>query len=310
MKFFYQLTLLTGDVKYVDAFETSLYNAYLGSINTAQVTEPTIREIFPDAFYEPLPFDSYSPLTSSRRGKKVGGYQMFPDATFYGCCAAIGAAGVGSILGNILLRNETGLYLNFYSDASIVTQTPTQKPMVLKVDTAYPFGDTVRIVLEMETPERFQMAFRIPAWADGARMTVNDIPFAVSHGYTEVLREWKPQDVIELRFPKAVKRVLPPAGAENEGYFAAYRCGAIVLAADRRMTDPDAILPILCDEMGMVDAVADFCPSEIPDCMECWTVRCENGETVRLIDYASAGKTWKEDSKCAVWLLQKALPID
>ena len=44
MKFFYQLTLLTGDVRYVDAFETSLYNAYLGSINTEKVLEPRMLE--------------------------------------------------------------------------------------------------------------------------------------------------------------------------------------------------------------------------------------------------------------------------
>ena len=34
MKFFYQLTLLTGEPKYADAFERSLFNAYLGSVNT------------------------------------------------------------------------------------------------------------------------------------------------------------------------------------------------------------------------------------------------------------------------------------
>lgn len=34
MKFFYNLNCFTGDPKYADAFERSMYNAFLGSINT------------------------------------------------------------------------------------------------------------------------------------------------------------------------------------------------------------------------------------------------------------------------------------
>ena len=64
MKFFYRLAELTGDSKYVDAFETSLYNAYLGSINTEKVVEGTILKEHADWDIEPLPFDSYSPLTT------------------------------------------------------------------------------------------------------------------------------------------------------------------------------------------------------------------------------------------------------
>ena len=64
MKFFSQLALLTGDTKYIDAFEISLYNAYLGAINTDKVIEPTLLKEHPDWDIEPLPFDSYSPLTS------------------------------------------------------------------------------------------------------------------------------------------------------------------------------------------------------------------------------------------------------
>lgn len=39
MKFLYHLTMLTGNSKYVDAFETSYYNAYLGAINTEGVID-------------------------------------------------------------------------------------------------------------------------------------------------------------------------------------------------------------------------------------------------------------------------------
>ena len=307
MKLCASLLTLTADPTYADRIEQTFYNHYLGAVNTHL---NYARKKPPHDIPQILPFDSYSPLTSSRRGKKVGGYQMFSDFTFYGCCAAIGAAGVGNLLQSAVMRHEKGLYFNFYSDAAIVTQTPAEQTVTFKMETGYPFGELVRIRLAMTESERFQLAFRIPKWADAARMTVNGEPLAVSHGYAEVMREWTHGDVIELCFPKTVKKVLPPIGAENERYFAAFQSGAIVLAADRRVTDPDAVLPILCDGMGTVDSLEAPCPTEIPDCMECRIVTCQNGETVQLIDYASAGKTWKEDSKCAVWLLQRDLSAD
>ncbi|MBR5539531.1 MAG: glycoside hydrolase family 127 protein, partial [Clostridia bacterium] len=96
MKFFYQLALLTGDPRYSDAFETSLYNAYFGSINTEKVIEDTARESkarHPELVLEPLPFDSYSPLTAGTRGNGIGGYKRTRDGHYYGCCACIGSAG-------------------------------------------------------------------------------------------------------------------------------------------------------------------------------------------------------------------------
>ncbi|MBQ5773141.1 MAG: glycoside hydrolase family 127 protein, partial [Clostridia bacterium] len=48
MKFFHQVYLLTGDSKFMDAFEVSFYNAYLGSINTEKVIEPTLATDYPD----------------------------------------------------------------------------------------------------------------------------------------------------------------------------------------------------------------------------------------------------------------------
>jgi hypothetical protein len=101
-----------------------------------------------------------------------------------------------------------------------------------------------------------------------------------------------------------VVRVLPPAGAVNEELFAGYRRGPLVLAADRRVTDPEAVLDIACDEKGRVQAELAACP-EIPEARLCVSVPLADGTRVRLIDYANAGKTYDETSKCAAWLYRK-----
>ena len=98
-----------------------------------------------------------------------------------------------------------------------------------------------------------------------------------------------------------VKRVLPPEGAVNRDIFAAYTYGPLVLAADKRTTDPDSVLEVVCDGDGFVDAKKVACP-EIKEAHICFEVPLKSGKVARLIDYASAGKTWDEESRLAAWL--------
>ena len=86
-----RLFLLTGEDKYADRVERSALNALYGSVNLFDqpFTMPRSGEQVPA-----LPFDSYSPLFRNRRGRGVGGLKSFDDGAFYGCCAAIGAAGL------------------------------------------------------------------------------------------------------------------------------------------------------------------------------------------------------------------------
>lgn len=116
MKFFYQVTLLTGNAAYADAFERSLYNAYLGALNTEKMRkdddETATDKIPPKIIPEMMPFDSYSPLTAGTRGVATGGFQVMPDRHFYGCCAAIAPAGIGLVTKMTLMRSVSGAVIN------------------------------------------------------------------------------------------------------------------------------------------------------------------------------------------------------
>lgn len=86
-----RLFLLTGEDRYAARVEQSALNALYGSVNFFDQphTMPRSGELIPA-----LPFDSYSPLYMNKRGKGVGGLKKYDDGFFYGCCAAIGAAGL------------------------------------------------------------------------------------------------------------------------------------------------------------------------------------------------------------------------
>lgn len=80
--------------------------------------------------------------------------------------------------------------------------------MALESDTAYPFRDLVEYAVRAAAPAEKCIRFRIPAWCDGATITVNgeEVPGDKAPGSVFTLeRIWREGDVISLRLPMQVK---------------------------------------------------------------------------------------------------------
>ena len=236
MKFFYQLTLLTGDSKYVDAFETSLYNAYLGAVNTEKVVEPSILREHPDWCIEAVPFDSYSPLTAGTRGKKMGGLMLMSDKHYYGCCACIGSVGAGLVSKMALLTTKQGFALNLFINGSVSTRTESGNKVSFRISADYPVMGSVKIAVEPEATERFTLMIRKPEWSRETAVSVKstcgkadaegqgckhictennisaDGHIAVvenEKGYLVIDRVWSAGDVVELELDMRTEAVYP-----------------------------------------------------------------------------------------------------
>ena len=99
-----------------------------------------------------------------------------------------------------------------------------------------------------------------------------------------------------------IRQVLPENfGISSEAApFTAFCRGPLVLARDARLgQDIDTYLQPVLDEDG--------CAEEIPTQAEfdhqlALELKQKDGSAVRVIDYASAGKTWGEESRMAAWL--------
>ena len=304
MKFASQLLELSGCSEYADKIEQSFYNAYRGSFNTKRILKNDEDKAHLNTFSQILPFDSYAPLVSDTRGRRVGGYNVLPNKSFYGCCACIGAAGAGVIPEIALMSKNGGIVINYYEKGSINAVTPNGAALKINIDTAYPYKGTVKFKLELERTEAFDILFRVPAWCGEAAVTYKEKTEKFDSGYAVIHASWNNFDEITLELVMRVKRVLPPKDAVNSDIFAAYTYGPLVLAADKRITDPDAVLDAVCDEQGFVEAKEVLCP-EIKEAHICFEIQLKSGEKARLIDYASAGKTWSEESRCAAWIRRK-----
>ncbi|MBQ7318884.1 MAG: glycoside hydrolase family 127 protein [Clostridia bacterium] len=300
MKLAAALLELSGDSVFADRIEESYYNAYYGAFNTHRV--PVSHESYDD-LPQVLPFDSYSPLTADRRGRLVGGYNYFPDKTFYGCCACISAAGAGLIPRIAVMRKSGGIVINYYESGMIETKTPLGRPLKITMDTAYPYSGEIRLSFSPARAEVFEIALRIPDWCESADVVVCGKKKEFGAGYARLCGEWQDGDEIVMDLHMGVKRVLPPECAVNRELFAAYKYGPLVLAADKRIADPDEVIDVVCDREGSVEFRKVYCP-EIRDACICLELPTTSG-SVRLIDYASAGKTWTNESRCAAWLYRK-----
>ena len=334
MKFFYQLTLLTGQSKYVDAFEISLYNAYLGAINTEKVIEPTLLQNHPDWSIEPLPFDSYSPLTAGTRGNGIGGLKLMSDNHYYGCCACIGAAGLGLAAKMALMTTEKGFVINMYVDGQIQARTAAGRILTLNTRTTYPVGGNISISVDLEEAESFELLLRIPGWSKQNSLKLNGKEISISStetcsGYVSLDREWIPGDTIELVLDMRTESIRPiPYGNQvlmnhvvwganyviptydEEDPLAkqhlALRRGPIVLAQENRLGySVDEPVDILVGEDGYVDVT--FPEKEIAPYENILEVEVPltDGSKMHVTDYASAGKLWTEESKMAAWMLVK-----
>ncbi len=329
MKFFSQLTLLTGDAKYADAFEISMYNAFLGSVNTERVIEPSVRREHPEWHIEPLPFDSYSHLTAGTRGNGIGGLKVMSDNHYYGCCACIGSAGCGLIPKMSCLTLDSGVALNLYLDGELLSSTPSGAPLKIKLSTLYPAAGQIKIELRLAAEEEFDLCLRIPAWSRHTSLLLNGKPLSSPEaGYLKLHRLWQSGDTVELTLDMRTRVIKPiPYGSQllmnkviwginymvstydEEDPLAKHHLslcrGPLVLAQENRLGySVDTPVDIKTD--------GDFVDAELPDediapyphIIEL-AIPLTDGTKMRVTDYASAGKLWSEESKMAAWMLIK-----
>lgn len=296
MKLCWQLLCITGDSFFADEMEKSLYNAMLGAINTNG-----------NKHNGGLPFDSYSPLLPGIRGRKMGGYKEMENGTYYGCCACIGAAGLGLPGLSAVMAAKDGLYANFYLNGVVSTLTPGGQAITLTTETKYPAENTVKMALKLEKAEAFTLALRIPAWSKETHLSVNGECMPCQAGaYAAIARKWKDGDEILLTLDFAIRPILPEdyGVSSAQASYMALRRGPLVLARDARLNDDvdSHILPKF-NEKGEVEA--EILQNPPFPAMIYLAIPQADGPAIPMVDYSSAGKTWAEDSRMCAWFWKK-----
>ena len=208
---------LTGDSKYIDVLERSLYNGALDGLSLSG-----------DHFF----YDN--PLSSNGQHQRQ---EWFGTA----CCPANISRLVASLGDYIYGRSANGIWVNLFVGSN--TRIPVGKNDVdVKMETNYPWDGKVKLDINPKTKTKFALHLRIPGWAQGQvtpgglykfasttganfKITLNgkDNPYKMEQGYVVIEREWKKGDFVELNLPMDVKRISSAEIKQDEGRVALQR---------------------------------------------------------------------------------------
>ncbi len=198
----HRMNLLTGESKYVDVLERSLYNAALDGLSLAG-----------DKFFYGNPLASDGQDTRS---------EWFGTA----CCPANIARLVAS-LGNYIYGRSTagGIWVNLFISSH--TSIPVGGVDVgIEQRTDYPWNGRVSIIVSPAKKTTMALHLRIPGWAvgkpvpgdlyhyvrtalDSIQVLVNgkEVPYRVDKGYALIERLWTKGDVVTLVLPMQTQLV-------------------------------------------------------------------------------------------------------
>jgi hypothetical protein len=132
----------------------------------------------------------------------------------FGCCTANLHQGWPKLIRSMWMGTREGGLAAVVWGPCEVDHEVDGRPVRIRVETSYPFEETVRLTIT--TPERLVMPLklRIPRWCsepevciDGARLEV-----APEDGWLRLLRTWEDGSTVELRLPMAVTAQVRPSG--------------------------------------------------------------------------------------------------
>lgn len=279
-----QLLRQTGDPMYADRIEQSVYNALLG----AQKTDGTW-------------WSHYNPLKGPR--------SPAPEHCnmHQNCCVANGPRGLMLLPTLAVMKGSAGPVVNLYESGTARVPLASGKNVQLEIKGDYPRNGDVDVLVQPEARETFKLSLRIPAWSEKTKVEVNgkEVAGVKPGAYTQIDRTWEPGDRVHVSFDMTVRMVKDPGGS---GQVAIMR-GPAVLAIDKRITQPVAgvMATVQADPQGVVQAieVRDGVPEGIRSVFDIPCTTADGKKTLlRMCDYASAGRTWTEDSALRVWLPQ------
>ena len=202
-----ELSRLTGDVRYADAVETCVFNAYPGSKSPDTLTLAymhSVNEIVASEWSHPH-YDDHD-------GEVSKGY--FSTAHNPLCCNVISPRQIPYYVENMVYRHGDGLAVALYGPARIATEIAGAGLVKLVMDTQYPFEDDVRFVIDVDGDVEFPIEFRIPNWCSSASFELNGNPMEVDANpgtYAVVRRKWQSGDVLRLHFEMPIRLKTFPA---------------------------------------------------------------------------------------------------
>jgi len=212
---------LTGDAKYADVMELTLYNGMLSGIS---LNGKNFFYTNPLNVSDDLPFQQ-------RWSKDRVGYIAYSD-----CCPPNVIRTIAEIGNYAYSIADKGIYVNLYGGNNLSTSLKDGSKVKLSQQTNYPWNGKISIAVNEAQSKAFSVCLRIPGWCtSGAQLTVNGKPTGahlIPGEYAEISRKWHVGDKIELLLPMPVKMLEANPLVEETRNQVAVKRGPIVYCVE------------------------------------------------------------------------------
>jgi len=249
----YRMFRLTGEAKYLDIFERTLYNGLISGVSLSG-----------DKFFY------VNPLESNGRHRREPWFGC-------SCCPPNIARFIATLPEYVFAKTDDTVYVNLFAacDGTIRLKTNT---VGIKQETWYPWDGVVKITVEPTETGKFAVAVRIPDWAQGRPVpsdlynyidsNISPIEFKlngkiiqpyIKNGFAFLDRQWQKRDVIEMEMPMPARYVVANANVAADVNKIAIEKGPFVYCAEGLGNDVNVLTLALVDKVPLwCDAIKDL----------------------------------------------------
>ncbi|MVM33451.1 glycoside hydrolase family 127 protein [Spirosoma sp. HMF4905] len=243
-----RLFLLHGDAKFYDVLERTLYNGMLSGVSLSG-----------DRFFYPNPLES--------KGQHA-------RSAWFGCacCPSNVCRFIPSVPGYVYAQRGDRLYANLFIN-STATITLNGTAVTVAQETKYPWNGDVAFTVNPAKTKAFELAIRIPGWAQNqpvpgnlysfasqektpVTLTINGKPvsYKLENGYAIISQSWKKGDVVRLSLPMDIRRVEASANVKADQDKIALERGPIVYCAEWSDSPDGHVLDLIVPDNAPLQA--------------------------------------------------------
>ena len=188
----WRMLQITGDASYADIMETVMYNSLLAGVS-----------LDGKGYFYTNPLCVVDELSNDLRWSK----NREPYISYCNCCPPNTIRTIAELQEYSYSLSDDGLYINFYGSNDLKT-TFKNGPVRLSQETDYPWDGKIRMTIQQDSKDPFDISLRIPGWADKATIRINGKESSVktkAGSYAVLNQKWSKGDVIELNLPMEAK---------------------------------------------------------------------------------------------------------
>ncbi len=221
----HRMFLLTGEAKYIDVLERSLYNGLISGVS-----------LHGDRFF----------YTNRLESKGEERSEWFSCS----CCPSNVSRFVPSVSGYIYALKENNVFVNLYIGSEGNLKVDGKSLKIIQ-ETRYPWNGDVKLILQPAKKQNFNLFLRLPGWAQNkpvpgdlyhylkpsdqkpiVKINGKLTELKLQNSYIKISRDWKKNDTIELSLPMQIRRVLANEQVLDDRGKVALEYGPIVYCAE------------------------------------------------------------------------------